>query len=112
MRSGERLRDGGMVYQDDVVKIQKLAQDIQEKWYFRSLPERTKERQQILEEFEKEVRYKFREIGYVVNVDITAAIAGEGPPDVAIVKRVDFQEPDHDHARFDAVKELKDQGKL
>lgn len=94
------------LYEDEVEKILKIHTLLESKYHFRPNNLAT------LHELADEVKTRFLEAGLIVNVDITPAMVGVGPPDIAIVGRVDTSGPDHDKLRHQITKRYEQEGRL
>ena len=94
------------LYKDEREQILKLAYQIMDKYKHRTANSAN------LEELAKEAQGRFAELGFIVNVDVTPALVGIGPPDIAVVGRVNPQEPDHERIAKEVRQQYKDEGRL
>lgn len=87
--------------------IQRVGQLLQNKWSHRTATHNN------LQEFAYEATSRYAELGFIVNIDITAALVGVGYPDIAFVGRINPEKDlDHDRIRHQIKKDYKDKGKL
>lgn len=100
-------------YDEDAERVRKVGIDLNQKWNFvaRRLdnPLGSKVQQQMIQVWHDEAVNRYREAGFIVEVDITPALAGISPPTIAVVGKTEDKPFDHDKKAWE-VRRSRSQG--
>jgi hypothetical protein len=108
------------LYDEDQRRIYKVGQDLQEKWNYVAarldidpLLKRplihSKKNGKMFALWHEEAIKRYRDIGFIAEIDITPALAGESPPVISIVDRVEPLVFDFDKKAWE-VKKSREKG--
>lgn len=88
-------------YDEDAEKVRRVGTDLNNKWNYLArkldpLPLNSKVQTQMIQVWHDEAVNRFADAGFIVEVDVTPALAGLAPPTVSVVGKTEKQAFDHD----------------
>lgn len=88
-------------YDEDAEKVRKVGTDLNNKWNYLArkldpLPLNNSVHRQMIQVWHDEAVNRFAEAGFVVEVDVTPALAGLAPPTVSVVGKTEVKAFDFD----------------
>lgn len=101
-------------YDEDAEKVRRVGTDLNNKWNYLArkldaLPLNNKIQTQMIQVWHDEAVNRFADAGFVVEVDVTPALAGLAPPTVSVVGKTDVAEFDHEKKAYE-IKRSRDIG--
>lgn len=101
-------------YDEDAEKVRRVGTDLNNKWNYLArkldpLPLNNKIQTQMIQVWHDEAINRFADAGFVVEVDVTPALAGLAPPVVSVVGKTEVSAFDYDKKAHE-IKTSREQG--